>query len=353
MGTSKSSVLIVDDEPYILSTLAEILRHEFDVLTADCAEAAEKVLARQTIDLVLTDQRMPGKTGVQLLEWVREHSPQTVRLLMTGFAEFDDAVEAINRGQVYRYLFKPWRAEELLQTLRDASHGLQLERNNAELLAELKRLNQELEGRVQDRTRELEEANHLLKQRNQMLEKLALTDPLTGLPNRRAMDRLAEMELRRRSRYPSPVAMGIIDADHFKEINHRYLLPGGDQVLIGLGKTLSASLRTVDTVGRIGGEEFLVVAPETTLEGAHSLAQRIRESVEHARYCYNGQAIQVTVSVGFAVADTGVTADYEQMKHVAAAALEEAKVLGRNRSIVRSVSEAAGAANAEAPAHRE
>lgn len=339
MSTPKCSLLVVDDEPYILATLSVLLGGEFDVRTADSARAAERILSEQPVDIILTDQRMPGKTGVELLEWVRRHTPQTVRLLMTGFAEFEDAVEAINRGGVFRYIFKPWRAEELLQILRDAARTVHLERSNVELLEQLRRLNLELEKRVQDRTQELENANRQLQQRNQILEKLALTDPLTLLPNRRAMDRLAEAEVRRRTRYPSSLALGVIDADHFKEINHRFLLPGGDQVLIGLARTLTDSIRTVDHVGRIGGEEFLVVAPETNVEGAMSLGERIRSAVERSTYAYGGESIQVTVSLGFAVAEVGVPAEYDQLKHVAAAALGEAKGMGRNRCVVRSLSE--------------
>ena len=129
-------------------------------------------------------------------------------------------------------------------------------------------MNAELEERVAERTKALEEANHELEQKNKMLEKLALTDPLTSLPNRRAMDRLAERELRRRDRYPGPLAIGLIDVDHFKRINDRYLLPGGDKVLIDLAKAPDGSMRTVDFLGRIGGEEFMVIAPETNMEGA-------------------------------------------------------------------------------------
>src|SRR5262249_4991772 len=156
-------------------------------------------------------QRLPGRSGVELLEWVRQNHPRTVRLLMTGFAELTEAVEAINRGQVFSYLFKPWNAEELRQALHQASRTFFLERRHDQLLEELRRLNLDLEQRVEERTRALEEANHELKLKNKMLEKLALTDPLTGLPNRRAMDRLAERELRRRDRYPGPLALGMID----------------------------------------------------------------------------------------------------------------------------------------------
>jgi diguanylate cyclase (GGDEF)-like protein len=324
---------VVDDEPYILATLSSLLSDTYEVLTADTAEAAQGLFARRAIDIVLTDQRMPRISGVQLLEWVRENYPRTVRLLMTGFAELEEAVEAINRAQVFRYLFKPWRTEELVEVLGSAARTFLLERSNEQLLQQLRTLNQELEQRVQQRTRELEDANHELEQKNKMLEKLALTDPLTGLPNRRAMDRLAERELRRRDRYPSPLAVGLVDVDRFKDINSLYLLPGGDKVLVDLAKCLQGSLRTVDLLGRIGGEEFLVIAPETNMEGALALGERIRSTVEATPFHYKEHVIRVTVSLGFAVAEAGVAADYEQMKHIAAAALAEAKVKGRNRCI--------------------
>ncbi len=334
----KCSLLVVDDEPYILSTLSALLANEFEVLTADSADAARSLFATGTaktreIDLILTDQKMPRTSGVQLLEWVREHHPKTVRLLMTGFAELEEAVEAINRAQVFRYLFKPWRPEELLETLRDAARTNLLERSHEQLLQELRQLNLELENRVAQRTQELGEANRELEQKSKMLEKLALTDPLTGLPNRRSMDRLAERELRRRERYPSPLALGLIDVDHFKEINTQYLLTGGDKVLVDLARALERSVRGVDVVGRIAGDEFLVIAPETNMEGAETLAERIRTSVETSQFSYEDKLIQVRVSVGFAVADEGEPADYGQMKHVAAEALGQAKITGRNRCI--------------------
>ena len=338
MSKFKCSLLVVDDEPYILSTLAALLNADFEVLTADSAEAAQEFFKSREIDLILSDQKMPRMSGVQLLEWVRENYPKTVRLLMTGFAELEEAVEAINRGQVFRYLFKPWRPQELMETLQGAAKTFILERSHEQLLEELRQLNLELEKRVAQRTKELEDAMHELEQKNKMLEKLALTDPLTNLPNRRAMDRLAERELRRRDRYPGSLALALIDVDHFKEINARYLLPGGDKVLVDLAKALTSSLRTVDFLGRIGGEEFLVIAPETNMEGAKALGERIRTAVERTEFSYKGEIIPVRVSIGFAVAGDGVNADYEQMKHLAAAALSEAKTTGRNKCVFFTVS---------------
>jgi diguanylate cyclase (GGDEF)-like protein len=333
----KCSLLVVDDEPYILSTLSALLASEFDVLTAASADAAKALFNKCRIDMILSDQRMPGTNGVELLEWVREFFPKTMRLLMTGFAELEDAVDAINRGKVYRYLFKPWRGDELLVILREACRTLRMERENEELVDQLRHLTQELEQRVQERTGELQEANRELQQKNLMLEKLALTDPLTGLPNRRAMDRLAEGEIRRRARYPAPLALGLIDVDRFKEINGRYLLPGGDQVLMELARILRLSIRTEDSLGRIGGEEFMVVAPETNLEGAIVLGERIRDAVERTVFSYKDESIRATVSVGFAIVEKDLPADYDQLKHMAAAALGEAKSTGRNRSIIHAL----------------
>lgn len=337
MSPVKCSLLLVDDEPYILNTLSALAAKDFDILKADSAEAAIDVFRQREVDIILTDQKMPGLTGVQLLEWVRQHSPKTIRLVMTGLARLEDAVDAINCGQVHRYLLKPWRANELLQILRGAARTFLLERSHEQLLDELRRLNLSLEERVQQRTRELEEANRQLQQKNSMLEKLALTDPLTGIPNRRAMDRLVRSEQRRRARYPNPLALGLIDADHFKQINERYLLSGGDHVLISLGQILADSVRSVDTVGRIGGEEFMVVAPETTVEGAAILAERIRSAVEQAPIVYQEQPIRLTVSLGFAVADPNAQTTYDQLKHAAAAALGDAKAGGRNQAVIRKI----------------
>ena len=337
MPVHKCSLLVVDDEPYILPTLSALLAEEFTVLTADSADAAEAVFRRDPVDLVLTDQNMPRRTGVQLLEWVRQHYPRTVRLLMTGYAELDDAVDAINRGNVYYYLMKPWRTEELLQVLRNAAERFILGLNQDQLLEELRQARADLERRVADRTRELEEANRLLEKRSHELERLALTDSLTGLLNRRAMEETAGVELKRHARYPSPLTFALIDADHFKKVNTDYLVTGGDAVLRGLAKILTAAVREVDLVGRVGGEEFLVVAPETNYDGAVRLAERIRSTVESTPVRHQEHNIRLTVSLGLAVAEVGVAATYDRMYTVAASGLARAKQLGRNRYEVRPV----------------
>ncbi|MBI1833141.1 MAG: response regulator, partial [Planctomycetes bacterium] len=153
----------MDDEPAILDTLSILLNSEFDVLTADCATNAQQHFAKREIDLILTDQKMPGFTGVDLLEWVKVHSPKTIRLMMTGFAELEETISAINKGQVFRFLLKPWQSDNLLDVLRTAAKTFVLERSHEQLLDELRLLNEklrdmnaDLENRVAERTKSLE-----------------------------------------------------------------------------------------------------------------------------------------------------------------------------------------------------
>src|SRR5262245_20750162 len=333
----RCSLLAVDDEPYILTMLAASLSGDYDVVGVGSAEEARSLLEGREFDIVLADQKLPGLTGIQLLEWVRHRAPHTVRVLMTAWGRLEDAVDAINCGQIHRYVHKPWRSEQLEQILSSAAHTRLLELSNANLLGELRRLNLDLEQRVHQRTRELGEAARQLQHKNQILERMALTDAMTGLPNRRAMDRIVRTELLRRNRHPAPLTVGLADADHFKEVNSRYLYSGGDHVLVWLGQMLAGSVRATDTVGRIGGEEFMVIAPETAFDGAYALGERMRASVEIGATEYNSHRISVTISVGMAVADSDSAATFDQLKLAAASALNDAKLAGRNRCVVRAV----------------
>lgn len=333
----RCSVLAVDDDPAILALLTAQLAADFEVVPACTVDQARGVFARRSIDIVISDLHLPDESGLVLLDWARRASPRTARLLLTGAARLEDAVDAVNQAQVHRLLLKPWRGPDLVQTLQAMGRGLLLERSHEELLDELRRLNQELEQRVTDRTRQLEVALAQIEQKNRILEQMALTDPLTQLSNRRAIDLIARKELLRRVRTPSPIAVGMIDADHFGQVNKTYTQVGGDHVLAWLAKVLNDAIRASDSLGRVGGEEFMVVAPETDASGAAGLGERLRSQVEAAATQYNGQTIRMTVSIGFATAAADTPAGYEQLHEAAAAALKEAKDTGRNRCVVRAV----------------
>jgi diguanylate cyclase (GGDEF)-like protein len=341
----RCSVLLVDDQPGVLTLLAQQLGTEFATATATTPAEAREVIAGRPVDIVVSDLTLGvgDESGVALLEWVRHTHPRIARVLLTGTAKLEDAAEAINRCHVHRLVLKPWAEADLLAHLRAVSEPLLLERSHEHLLEEYRRLTQDLERRVKERTEELEERTrqlqvtlHELEQKNAILEKMALTDALTGLPNRRAIDLIARKELLRRTRTPAPIAVGLIDADHFKDVNSAFLLSGGDHALTWLGKTLHATIRASDSIGRVGGEEFMVVAPDTDAGGAEALAERLRATIERQHTVYHGQPIRLTVSVGFGVAEAAAAVGYDQLRELAAAALAEAKQSGRNRSVIRS-----------------
>ncbi|MBM3982044.1 MAG: diguanylate cyclase [Planctomycetes bacterium] len=345
----KCSVLAVDDEPGVLAVLAAQLATDFDVVVAPTVAHARAVLAQRTFDIVVSDLRLPDGSGLDLLDWVRRTVPRTARVLLTGAVRLEDAVDAINHSQVHRLVLKPWRSEDLLQTLRSISRGLLLERSHEQLLDELRKLNLELEQRVHTRTLQLEQALLQLQQKNQLLEKMAATDPLTGLPNRRAIDRIARTELLRRTRVPAPIALVMIDADHFGQVNRDYSLTAGDQVLVWLAGVMQGSIRASDSLGRVGGEEFLVVAPGTDLAGAEVLAERLRANVEAGQVVYRERlsgdpsppfkehVIKLTISIGVAIADALTPTSFEQLREVAAEAEKEAKGTGRNKAVIRVI----------------
>jgi DNA-binding NtrC family response regulator len=117
---SKHSILLVDDEPEILFSLRGLLRREYDLHTANSGAEALEVLHRQPIQVIMTDQRMPEMTGVELLRRARGECPEAIRIVFTGYADIKAVIDAINQGQIYRYLTKPWDPDELLAVLRQA-----------------------------------------------------------------------------------------------------------------------------------------------------------------------------------------------------------------------------------------
>ncbi|MDN3519705.1 diguanylate cyclase [Aquisalimonas lutea] len=158
--------------------------------------------------------------------------------------------------------------------------------------SELERQNQELEGRVAERTAELRQANEQLSAVNAELERLASRDYLTGVHNRRNLELLVEHELHRANRVNHPLTLLMLDLDGFKAINDEQGHGAGDALLQRVASTMQAHLRSVDLLGRYGGDEFMIVLPDTELVDAEHVANRIRHDIR--REC------GVTVSIGLA-----------------------------------------------------
>src|SRR5262245_55854346 len=120
MTTSKHTVLIVDDEPDILFSLRGLLRTEFELLTATSGAEALEILHRHPGQVIITDQRMPNMTGTELLRRAHGDFSEAIRIVFTGYADIKSVVDAINHGQIYRYLTKPWDPDELIAVLHEA-----------------------------------------------------------------------------------------------------------------------------------------------------------------------------------------------------------------------------------------
>jgi two-component system response regulator HupR/HoxA len=157
MTANLPTVLVVDDEPRSLETLRRTLEEEFEVLTASSAAEAEGILEREWIQVVLCDQRMPDETGVEFLSRVRDRWPDVVRIIISGFTDAGDLVEAINKGGIYQYISKPWHPDKLLLKLSNAVDLFHLQRQNALLAAELKLRPETVSADVAHKRRELQQ----------------------------------------------------------------------------------------------------------------------------------------------------------------------------------------------------
>jgi response regulator RpfG family c-di-GMP phosphodiesterase len=166
------TILCVDDEANILSALRRLFRpHGYNVLVAGGGDEGLETLAREHVDLIISDMRMPGMDGATFLAKARQQYPDTVRLLLTGYADMESTIAAINAGQIARYISKPWNDQDVVLTVREALERKALEREKLRLEAltlrqneELKDLNASLEQKVEARTSELKIAHEKLKQ---------------------------------------------------------------------------------------------------------------------------------------------------------------------------------------------
>ena len=120
MTPSKHPILLVDDEPEILFSLRGLLRREFELYTAESGAEALTILERQPVHVIMTDQRMPHMSGVELLRRTQGEYPEAIRIVFTGYADIKAVIDAINQGNIYRYLTKPWDPDELVAVLREA-----------------------------------------------------------------------------------------------------------------------------------------------------------------------------------------------------------------------------------------
>ena len=265
-------VLLVDDEPNVLSALRRLLRPAgYTVLLANGGEEALQLLTGQPVDLVISDMRMPVMSGDQLLARVREGWPQTLRILLTGYADIASAVAAINEGGIYRYISKPWDDAELLRVVQQALELATLQREKDRLgaltraqNAELRELNATLEDKVQVRTEELRIANQEVMLAMEKLRKTFFTSV-------QVLSNLIEMRapaLAGHSRRVADVARRLAEKlGYGAELQHELLLAG---LLHDIGKIGYPDSLFSKPLARMNAEE-LGLARKHPLNGEAAL----------------------------------------------------------------------------------
>jgi len=294
-------ILICDDDPadrkLVRTYLQRITDREIVLLEAGHTEEIQNALDKGRIDLVLMDNQMPGKSG---MEWLSEITSKQLApvVILTGSGTEEVASQAFQEG-AFGYLPKS-----------NLCH---------------KKLKNTIDGAL-DRWMRLQQA----MADKEKLERLANFDPLTGLYNRRAIFAKLRELINRANRYKEHFSLIMLDIDHFKRVNDHYGHLTGDEVIEKIASLILQNIRDTDIVGRYGGEEFIFILPQTNLSSAWVIAERIRSIIEKAETkTPAGNVFTVTVSQGLSEWERGE--DAKSLISCADEALYKAKVKGRNR----------------------
>jgi len=294
-------VLIADDSMISRRLLESALRKwNYEVVVASNGEEAWEYLQREDAPrLAILDWMMPGMSGPDVCRKVREANDEryTYVLLVTSRSHKDDLIEGMEAG-ADDYLTKPFDQNELKVRLGPGCRIVEL----------------------QDALLAAQEA----------LKEQATTDALTKLWNRRTIMEILDRELGRTARGSSPLGIVLGDLDHFKSVNDTYGHQTGDAVLRETARQMKASSRNYDSLGRYGGEEFLLILPGCDGDAAECQAQRMRLEVEAHPVSFAGKKISVTCSFGVTSVPGGVRAKADEVIKIADEALYEAKQQGRN-----------------------
>ena len=280
---------------------AHLVRWGHEVIVcSDGAEAWNILQGDDPPKLVIVDWMMPKMDGVSLCREIRKDGerPYTYIILLTAKNEKEDVVEGLESG-ADDYVIKPFDTHELRVRVRAGSRIIRLQEDLMVALA--------------------------------ASEFQATHDPLTGLWNRRAILEILHKEMDRSRREAAPLGLIMLDLDHFKQVNDTYGHQAGDEVLHEVARMMVASLRSYDSAGRYGGEEFLMVLPGCDEQEARGIAERIRSLSASNRFEISQGALEVTISLGVAAADGSNDGGTDSLIRAADEALYRAKRLGRNR----------------------
>lgn len=299
------SVLLADDDPISRRLFEKILKKEgFNVTCASDGHQALELFRHHFFPLVLTDWEMPVLDGPELCRAIRRESPEryVFIIMLTSKSSKDDLISGLSAG-ADDYLTKPAHHAELVARLKTGIRILNLEKSLKDAMTEI--------------------------------QVMSITDPLTGIYNRGYINQRLPEEILRSRRYCRDFSMILCDIDHFKKVNDTYGHLAGDTVLQCFAGTLSGTIRQqVDWVGRYGGEEFLIIAPETPLPNAICMAERLRKCIATQTILICDESICITASFGVTGFLSGNIPDSitpEALLQTADSLLYKAKKNGRNQ----------------------
>ena len=312
-NSKKMRVVIAEDDKISRRVLeASLTEWGYDVTAvADGKEALELLCGENAPRLAVLDWMMPGLEGVEVCRKIRERGeqPYVYVLLLSARTEKKDMLAGLKAG-ADDYLTKPFDTHELRARIFAGERILRLQ---DELIG--------TQGALQF------QATH---------------DVLTGLLNRGAILRDVTRELTRARRENTSVGLILVDIDHFKAVNDRYGHLTGDAILHGVALRMSGLLRAYDSIGRYGGEEFLVLAPSSDAEGSMQFAERLRAGVESATYETEAGPLRLTLSLGVAISNPEEAPNAQPLVQAADAALYRAKGAGRNRIVLATPDDLVG-----------
>src|SRR4030043_2432024 len=303
---SKAKILLVEDDKLQAKAAKDFLEDSgYEVIWAENGRSAIKVAKTQPVDIILLDLMLPDLDGNEVCRWLKydKDTRGIPIIILTVKGSTMEKVAGLKAGGD-DYLPKPYSEIEL----------------NARIYACLRM--KVLQDELREKNRQLEEV--LLK-----VEALAITDSLTELFNRRYFGNTIEKEFNRTIRYQSPTSCLMIDIDYFKKINDEYGHRAGDLVLKEIAKIIKSCIREIDTVARWGGEEFIVLLPETKQENALQAAKRILEAISNHQF--SDIPGKITVSIGLASVPAASIDTANNLIHTSDVALYEAKPKGRTR----------------------
>jgi diguanylate cyclase (GGDEF)-like protein len=299
MNAADRRILMVEDDPTILQLLKEALDEQgYKTQTAASAQEAVHLIREFKPHLVLTDQDMPGLTGLEMLRELRSQMNYVAVIFVSGRGDLAMVTQALRAG-ADDYVKKPFRFEELLARIEACL-----------------------------RTRDLHDE---LLDANEKLQDMVERDYLTGLFNMRSMYDRIDGELKRAQRFGRKLACVMIDMDHFKTVNDTNDHLFGSFVLKEVGALIKNTMRDSDFAARYGGDEYLVVLTDTDGKGAKVFCERLRKKVEETTFTDGRSQIKLTMSLGCAVFRASQPMDARQLVRTADHALYRAKEAGRNR----------------------